>query len=48
MYYRIVCSTEDVVKYITDDTLITVSNDIYEQDDFIVFIYEQIKSNMLS
>lgn len=43
MHYRIVCSTEDVVKYITDDTLITLSNDIYEQDDFIVFICEQIK-----
>lgn len=43
MHYRIVCSTEDVVRYITDDTIITESNDIYEQDDFIVFVNEQIK-----
>lgn len=42
MHYRIVCSTEDVVRYITDDTIITESNDIYEQDDFIVFVNEQI------
>lgn len=42
MFYRIVCSTEDVVKYITNDTIITGSNDIYEQDDFIIFIDEQI------
>lgn len=43
MYYRIVCSTEDMVKYITDATIIIEKHDKYEQDDFIVFINEETK-----
>lgn len=41
MYYRFICSTEDIIEYITNNTIIINTIDKYEQDDVIVCIKEQ-------
>lgn len=41
MYYRIVCSTEDIIECVTDNTIIINTFDRYEQDDVIFCIKEK-------
>lgn len=41
MYYRLVCSTEDIIEHITDNTIIINILDRYEQDDFIICAKEK-------
>ncbi len=41
MYYRIVCSTEDIIECVTDNTIIINTFDRYEQDDIIFCIKEK-------
>ena len=43
MYYRFVCSTEDIIECITDNTIIINTFDRYEQDDVIFCIKEKKK-----
>ena len=43
MYYRFVCSTEDIIECITDNTIIINTFDRDEQDDVIFCIKEKKK-----
>lgn len=41
MYYRFICSIEDIIEYIADNTIIINTIDRYEQDDVIFCIKEK-------